>query len=266
MGKKVNVCMCVKDRQSSVKASIDSILDQTYDDYSILLCDDGSSDYTMNTLLEYQNANPDKVTAWQNPDPGYIKCHNFILSKTDAEYICIMDSDDFVDRTKIEMQAKFLDEHPDVDVVSSCVMFPNKQVLVNSFVELDDKTITDALKKNMPIGTIFHIGAVMFRRKCLEKFTNGVYFYDEYEEGRAGDGFLYTLHFLGYKFANIISTIYVYSKGLIKNSLSNTKKQQFAAAMDLLDYENKQKFIMEMFGNYNAIKKKRGRPKKTPTV
>ena len=102
----------------------------------------------------------------------------------------------------------------------------------------------------------------MFRRKCLEKFTGNIYFYDEYNTGRCGDGFLYTLHFLGYKFANIISTIYVYSKGLIKNSLTNTVDPEFANSMDLLDYENKKMFTLEMFNNYNPQKKKRGRPKK----
>lgn len=255
--------MCVKDRQSTVKTSIDSILKQTFDDYMILLCDDGSSDMTINTLLEYQARFPDKVVAWQNPEPGYINAHNFILSKTDSDYICFIDSDDFVDEKKLYEQVKFLDENPDVDIVSSCVMLPNKKVLINSFVELDNKTISEALQKGMPISTICHFGSVMFRRKCLEKFTNNIYFYDEYNTGRCGDGFLYTLHFLGYKFANIISTIYIYSKGLIKNSLTNTVNPEFANSMDLLDYENKKLFTLEMFNNYNPQKKKRGRPKKT---
>lgn len=263
MSAKVNICMCVKNRPSTVRSSIDTILKQTFEDYVLLLCDDMSSDMTMNTLLEYQARYPGKVQAWQNPEEGYINVHNFILSKTDAEYICFIDSDDFVDERKLEEQVKFLDEHPDVDVVSTCTMFPNKQVLINSAVELDNDTITKALQNKIPISTICHFGSVMFRRKCLEKFTGNIYFYDEYNTGRCGDGFLYTLHFLGYKFANIISTIYVYSKGLIKNSLTNTVDPEFANSMDLLDYENKKMFTLEMFNNYNPQKKKRGRPKKS---
>lgn len=255
--------MCVKNRPATVRTSIDSILKQTFEDYKLLLCDDASDDMTINTLLEYQARYPEKVVAWQNPNGGYINCHNFILSKTDAEYICFVDSDDFVDPNKLEEQVKFLDEHEDVDVVSTCTMLPNKQVLINSAVSLDNDTIDTALKNGLPISTICHFGSVMFRRKCLEKFTGNIYFYDEYNTGRCGDGFLYTLHFLGYKFANIISTIYLYSKGLIKNSLTNTVEPEFANSMDLLNYENKKLFTLEMFNNYNPQKKKRGRPKKT---
>lgn len=254
MSKKVDVCICVKDRQAIVKTTVDSILEQDTDNYRVLLCDDMSSDMTMNTLLEYQNANPGKVLAWQNKDKGYVNCHNFILSKTDAEYICFIGSDDFVDGSKISAQSKFLDEHPDVDVVSSCVMFPDKRVLSNSFVELNNEQITEALKNGHPMCTICHFESVMFRRKCLEKFTSEKYFFDEYNTGRCGEGFLYTLHFLGYKFANIISTVYVYTQGIIQDSMTNKIVPEFANLIDMQEYDMKKTAIMELFNNYNPPK------------
>lgn len=255
MSKKVNVCVCVKNRQNIVTSTLDTLLKMKGDDYVILACDDKSTDMTMNVLMDYQTMNPGKFIAWQNEEAGYVNCHNFILSKTDAEYICFVDSDDFVDEKKIEEQVKFLDEHPDVDVVSSCVMFPNKKVLANSYVELNDEQITEALKKDYPMMTICHFQTCMFRRRCLEKFKNGKYFFDEYEDGRCGEGFLYTLHFLGYKFANIISTVYLYTKGVVKNSMSNNIKPEFADTVDMIPYENKKGVFTELFETYNGNKK-----------
>ena len=263
MSKKVNVCVCVKDRQSAIKTTLDSLLKMKGDDYCILACDDLSSDMTMNVLMDYQSENPEKVIAWQNENKGYINCHNFILDKTDAEYICFVDSDDFVDENKIEAQAKFLDEHPDVDVVSSCVMFPDKKVLANSFVELNNEQITEALQKDIPMATICHFQSCMFRRKCLDKFENKKYFYDEYETGRCGEGFLYALHFLGFKFANIISTVYVYTKGVMQDSMSNKIIPEFANTVDSISYEHKKGVFTELFETYNVAKKKAGRKKKT---
>jgi len=262
MSKKVTICVCVYNRQSVIKTSLNTVLNQTYKDYDVLVCDGKSLDKTIDVLFEYQNNNKNLI-AWQTEESGYINSHNFILSKVDSEYICFIDSDDLVDSNKLEEQVKFLDNNPDIDVVSTSVMFSDKRILPNTFIELNNDQITEYLKNGNPILNICHFQSCMFRRKCLEKFTNKVYFYPEYETGMCGEGFLYTLHFLGYKFANIISTIYVYTRGLVKNSMSNTIEQKFASAIDSLSYDMKKEYIMELFNTYNPQTKKRGRPKKT---
>ncbi len=253
MSKKVDICVCVKDRQNVVKKTIDCILNQTFKDFRLLLCDGKSDDLTVSTLLDYQNKN-DNVVCWQSEEKGYVNSHNFILSKTDAEYICFIDSDDLVDEKKLAEQVKYLDEHPDVDVVSSSVILPNKKILPNTFVELNNEQITEALKKGIPMAAICHFESCMFRRKCLEKFTKEKYFFDEYETGRCGEGFLYALHFFGYKFANIISTLYIYTKGVVKDSMTNTIIPEMANLMDAQTYDMKRTAIMEMFDNYNQTK------------
>lgn len=262
MSKKVNICMCVYNRQEIVKNSLDNILKQKYKDYDIFVCDGKSIDNTMDELINYQNIN-NNIFAYQTKEIGYINTHNLILSKTNSEYICFIDSDDLVDANKLEEQVKYLDSHPDIDIVSSSVMLYDKKILPNTFVELNNDQITEYLKAGNPMLGLCHFQSCMFRRKCLEKFTNNIYFYPEYEDGLCGEGFLYTLHFLGYKFANITSTIYVYTRGLLKDSMSNNKKQEFASAIDNLSYDMKKQYIMELFNNYNKALKKRGRPKKT---
>jgi len=254
MSKKVDICVCVKDRQNVIENTLNNILNQKFDDFRILCCDGLSKDMTMNKVYDMQGKTDNKVIAWQTEKEGYVNTHNFILSKTDAEYICFIDSDDIVDANKLEEQVKYLDSHPDVDVVSSTTIFPNKKVLINTVVELNDEQISKSLKEGNSILGLCHFQSCMFRRKCLEKFKNGIYFYPEYEEGICGQGFLYTLHFLGYKFANIISTIYLYTRGVLKNSMSNTSKPNFANAIDTLSYEKKMEYIEELFNTYNTKK------------
>ena len=257
MSKKVDICVCVKNRQSIIEQTLNNILNQNFDDFRILCCDGKSNDMTMNKIFDLQEQTDGKVIAYETEKEGYVNSHNYILSQTDAEYICFIDSDDIVDVNKLEEQVKFLDTHPDVDVVSSTTILPNKKVLVNSMVDLNDNQITEYLKNGHSILELCHFESCMFRRKCLEKFINKIYFYPEYEDGLLGQGFLYTLHFLGYKFANIISTVYVYTRGLIKDSMSNKIIPQFANAIDTLSYEKKQEYITELFSAYNSSKKKK---------
>jgi len=261
---KVNVCVCLKNRKPLMETTFHSLVVQTYDNYKVLGCDGLSQDDSMTDLYYTQVGTNGKVVAWQTESEGYVNTHNFILSKIDddCEYICFVESDDVVDENKLLYQTEFLDLHPDVDVVSSCVVFSDKKVLVNTYVELNDEQITEGLKKGIPMSTICHFPSCMFRRRVLEKFINSKYFYDEYDSGMCGEGFLYTLHFLGYKFANIPTTIYLYRRGLDPNSMSNTMVPEFANAIDSLLYENKREYIMELFNKYNGKPTKKTTSKK----
>lgn len=262
MGKKVTICICVKNRQNAIQKTLDTVLKQDFDDYNILVCDGHSGDMTMNRVFDYQQNTNNKVVAWQTEKEGYVNSHNFILSKVDSEYICFIDSDDIIESNKLSEQVKYLDSHPEVDIVSTSTILPEKKILVNSFAELNDEQIFNFVKAGNSILSICHPQSCMFRKSCLEKFNNGIYFYPEYEEGLCGQGFLYTLHFLGYKFANITSTIYFYTRGVLKDSMSNNLTPNFANAIDTLSYEKKKEYIEELFNVYNPQTKKRGRPKK----
>ena len=266
MSAKVAICIPVKNRKEAIKIVLKNILEQDYNDYNILACDGMSIDNTIDTLLEYQQKTDGKVIGWQTKEAGYVNTHNYILSKVDAEYFCFIDSDDFVMKNKLSEQVKFLDEHPDVDVVSSMLALSDKRVLANTIVDLDNEQITKFLEENNPMNTICHFQSCMIRKKCLEKFTSGKYFFDEFETGRCGEGFLYTLHFLGYKFANIKSTVYIYNYKVMKDSMTNNINPDYADAMDQMSYEDKKVLIMDLFNKYNPQKKKKGRPKKEEKV
>ena len=269
MSAKVNVCMIAKNRENAITVTIKSLLEQSFDDFKVLACDGMSQDKTMNVLFDMQNSSNGKLLAYQTPKEGYINSLNHILSKVDSDYFCFIDSDDFISKNKLEEQVKFLEENPDVDVVSSAMMLSDKRILANSIVNLSNEQIDTYLKTNAPINTVCHFQSCLFRRRVLEKFNSRKFFYDEYNTGRAGDGFLYTLYFLGYKFANINNVFYIYSKGVLENSMSKNIEPEFANNIDSLSFENKKKEILNLFNKYNpqvVEKKKRGRPKKVETT
>lgn len=263
MSAKVAICVPIKNRAGAIDVTIRQLLELDYDDYKILACDGLSKDYTMTNLLNLQSSSNSKLVAWQTEDEGYVNTHNFILSKIkDADYFCFIDSDDFVQANKLKEQVKFLEENPDIDVVSSTMMTNDKRVLANSYVNLNHEQIDQYLQTGMPMNTVCHFQSCLFRSRVLDKFSSSKYFYNEYESGHCGDGFLYTLYYLGYKFSNINSTVYIYTKGVLKDSMTNNIVPEFANSIDVLTNDERKEQILNLFNTYNPQKKKKGRPKK----
>ena len=245
--RKLDICICTKNRHGLILKMIDMIEENlTGLDYNIIVSDDKSTDRTMNDLLPYQDKY-NNVVVWQNEGDGYVDNYNFILSKVVSDYFCLVDDDDIFDVSKFTIQAKYLDEHPDIDVVSSTVIFPNKQILLNTLEDLDHKEIETFLKNGEKMSSICHFQSCMFRKHVLEKFNVGEYFLPEYIGGLAGEGFLYKLFFLKYKFNNIKDTVYLYTYKFIKESLSNTYIPLFAIELDELPFEERKKKINNLY-------------------
>jgi len=251
--RKVDLCICIKDRGKILDLLLNNIEQITkIIDCNIIFIDGSSSDNTTEALIEYYKEHKDNCTIRQiKSNETYIDAYNMAIENTVSDYICWLDSDDISDDNRVAIQAKYLDEHNDVDVVSCSTYLSETQAISNTLVELNNEQITKGLNDGVSMKEICHFQSCMFRRKCLEKFKNGIYFYPEFVGGYAGEGFLYVLHFNGYKFANIASTYYVYTKGKYAGSLTNTIEPLFMYDLDEKPYAEKKKEIMKYFRKYN---------------
>lgn len=104
--------------------AIDSILAQTFSNWQLILCDDGSADSTYAVAKSYQERFPDKIVLLQNErNMGLNHTLNRCLQKADGEYVARMDGDDVSLPTRLEKEATFLDEHPEYAIVSTPMIF-----------------------------------------------------------------------------------------------------------------------------------------------
>ena len=67
MSKKVSIIMGIYNCADTLSEAIDSILNQTFTDWKLILCDDGSVDNTYDVAMNYVNLYPDKIMLVQNP-------------------------------------------------------------------------------------------------------------------------------------------------------------------------------------------------------
>lgn len=250
----VDICMCVKNRGYIIKKSIENIKKQTFSDFNIIVCDGHSIDNTPNVLIDLNKETPNLKVLQIDEDKTYIDAHNAVLSETVSDYICWVDSDDVITTHKMKTQVEFLESHPEVDIVTTGTMYmmSDKTVIMpNSIVELSHDEITDLINKGYSLSDICHFQSAMFRKSCLEKFKNGKYFFDEYVNGRCGEGFMLTLYYLGYKFHNIPNLMYCHSLDFNGMTAQIDGKHIFADEINEKTNGRRKQAIMKLFNKYN---------------
>ena len=121
---KVSIIMGIYNCAPTLPEAVDSILAQTFTDWQLVLCDDGSLDDTYAVAARYQAAYPEKVVLLQNErNMGLNHTLNRCLAAATGEYVARMDGDDISLPTRLEKEAAFLDAHPEYAIVSTPMIF-----------------------------------------------------------------------------------------------------------------------------------------------
>lgn len=100
-----------------LRESIDSILDQSFGDFEFLICDDGSTDDTLQRLNKIaSNDQRIKILSF-GENRGLAGALNFCIKNASGKFIARQDDDDisYPDRFKVEL--KYLQEHPEIEFV-----------------------------------------------------------------------------------------------------------------------------------------------------
>lgn len=110
--------MAVYNGEKYIKEAVDSILNQTYPNFELIVVDDGSEDNTCPVLQSYG----EKIQVFKLPHRGKSAALNFGITKASGDFIALMDSDDVALPDRFARQVKFLSDHPDVGVVSGAAL------------------------------------------------------------------------------------------------------------------------------------------------
>lgn len=122
---KVSIIMGIYNCEQTLNEAVESILNQTFTDWELIMCDDDSSDHTYEMAKEYVTEYPDKFVLLQNnKNCGLNYTLNKCLNVAKGDYIARMDGDDLCDSLRLQKEVDFLDNHPDYALVSTeMVMF-----------------------------------------------------------------------------------------------------------------------------------------------
>lgn len=124
--------------------AVDSILNQTYKEWELLIVDDNSCDGTTNIINSYKDCRIKYFRNTENKGPAYSR--NLAIQYSIGKYIAIMDADDIAMPERLEIQSVFLENHLDIDVLGSKFLVIDKDgdVILSPFF-IDSKLWTKFL-------------------------------------------------------------------------------------------------------------------------
>lgn len=125
--KKVSVIIPTYNRESTLGRAIDSVLNQTYRNFEVIVVDDGSTDNTSRVVEKYKN----RIRYYSKLHGGVSAARNLGLEKSEGTWVSFLDSDDYWLPKKLEKQMEYLQKNPDIMIVQTDEYWIRNGKLVN---------------------------------------------------------------------------------------------------------------------------------------
>ncbi len=147
---------------------LQSVFDQTYTDYEIVVVDDGSRDNSVEILQSYG----DRIRLFVQENRGTYPTLNRLIAESQGKYLAVLNSDDLWAPTKLEKQVAVLDQKPEVGLVHTGGHFIDGEGKVKpgnplgfEWPRTPSGNIIEALVRcNKIIAS-----SVLIRRECFER-------------------------------------------------------------------------------------------------
>lgn len=213
----VSIIMGVYNCEKYLKESIDSIINQTFNNWELIMCDDGSTDNTYVIGKKYADSNPQKIKILKNEtNKGLNYTLNRCLKEAKGKYIARQDGDDISDKNRLKIEFDFLENNKEYVLVSSNMIYfdENGEYGMSNMKEKPDKY--DFVK-----GSPFCHAPCMIRKNIIQK-VNG-YTVDK-KLLRVEDYHLwFKVYEKGYKGYNIQEPLYK-----MRNDIEATKRRTWS--------------------------------------
>lgn len=218
----VSVIMPVYNAKAYLAEAIESILHQTYENFELIIVDDGSTDNSWEVIKKYRARNPKKIKIFhlaKQVNYAGNGAVNYGLKYARGEYIARMDSDDIAHPERLEKQVNFMLNNPYVILVGSQAKLIDikGKVFGVKKVPTDHKKIYDAYGMVHPI---IH-PSCMIRRSLLPD-PNRIY---EDKYGVNSDYYTFFRFLNRGRFANLDETLLKYRIHEGNFSLQKPKKK-----------------------------------------
>lgn len=106
----ISIVMPAYNSAKYIEQAILSVLNQTHKNFELLICDDSSSDNTLEIINKYIAIDKRIISVTNNFRKGAAGARNSCLALSRGEFICFLDSDDYWSDDKLELQYLFMTE------------------------------------------------------------------------------------------------------------------------------------------------------------
>ncbi len=152
-----------------IRKTIDSLLNQTYTNFELLIINDGSTDTTSAIIDSYTDVRIQHIH--NDGNQGLIYTLNRGLELAKGKYIARIDADDVCLPTRLKKQIEWLEKNPETAIVATQIIFINELNEPTGNWPLDMQSITAAqIKKAMLWQSCIAHPSVMMRSEIIKQY------------------------------------------------------------------------------------------------
>nr|WP_321246629.1 glycosyltransferase [uncultured Psychroserpens sp.] len=236
----VTIILPVYNGEKTLKATIESVINQTYSNFELLICIDGTKDGSKAIAEAFSES---RITVFENAKnlglgPNVNKLIS--LSSPKSEYIAMAEQDDIYVKTRIEKQVAVMQEHSDVGLVSGIaefvsdsgsLLFPDILVIGKQFPQ--EKSLFKYLYKNQ----LKVVNTCMMIRKQVH-VDNGLVFTDVYPNMNVDWDYVLRFSLVSNVYGIPEKLVIMNRKGSNESVTTNKKVQHETSRLLLQDFRN----------------------------
>lgn len=162
---KVSVIVPTYNREKEIEKCVSSILNQTLDDFELIIIDDGSTDNTKNIINRF---NDDRLIYIKRDNHGIGSSRNYGIDLSKGEYLAFVDSDDYISEECLEkMYNKAKIEKLDIVVCDYYNFYQNGEINRENISSFDNTNLKD--KKELLLEINLGPCNKLFNKKLFSK-------------------------------------------------------------------------------------------------
>lgn len=100
-------------KEDHIKNTLDSVLNQSFTDFEVIIVDDGSTDKSFSVIRSITDK---RIQLYQQQNQGAAHARNYGIAQSKSNYIALLDADDFWQPNHLEELRKSIDKFPDADL------------------------------------------------------------------------------------------------------------------------------------------------------
>ncbi|CAK7003903.1 MAG: putative glycosyltransferase EpsJ [Petrimonas sp.] len=150
---KVSIIVPVYNVEKYISTCIDSIINQTFTDFEILVVDDGSPDKSIEKIKKYEDS---RIIILRKDNGGLSDARNYGLERASGKYILFVDSDDWVEADLLKDCVEILDNNTELDLIIMGYIKDYEDIsgtVIRSINVLPEKNIFSVREKNLNIDS-----------------------------------------------------------------------------------------------------------------
>ena len=181
---KISIIIPIYNVEKYVEKTLNSVCNQDFDDYEIIIVNDGSPDNSLNICKEFTSRSPRNIRIISQANGGLSKARNTGFDNAKGEYIWFIDSDDWIKENCLKEIVAMLTDNVDELVIGAANVSDNGAIINerNLFPKFDKSTVSGKEAWNLGINQLCAAVFTIYRREFLIKnnlrFMEGIYHED----------------------------------------------------------------------------------------